>query len=282
MAEDRLVQEEGTAPSACDAVAAGHFTTMQMRRGLVQGRDWHLLRLREASHLLWGAGPDKGPLRRIIRDAIARGRGDADATLRVSLRPAAGEGSDDGGTVLQPPFGWPPHIRNGMPEHPLRVEVELLPPRAVPGSPIRVRSHAGVRDHPFVKHLALEPQFKAQSEARAAGFDDALLVTGEGLVAEGTFWSVALWDGLQVTWPQAPALPGVTWRLLQQALDEAGIPQRREPVRLDALERQRAAFAVNSTGIRDIASVDGMAFAGDPAFGARLRALLAASPWEDF
>lgn len=281
MAEDQLAPE-GTGPVAGDPVAAGHFTTMQMRGGRVQGRDWHLLRLREGSRVLWGSGPDKGPLRRIIRGAIVRGSGDADATLRVSLRPAAGAGSDDGGTVLQPPFGWPPHSPRDMPAHPLRVEVELLPPRAVPADPVRVRSHVGLRAHPYVKHLALEPQFAARREAQEAGFDDALLVGGDGLLAEGTFWSLALWDGLQVTWPQAPALPGVTWRLLQQALDEARIPQRREPVRLDALERQRAAFAVNSTGIRDIASVDGTIFAGDPAFGARLRALLAAAPWEDF
>ena len=44
---------------------------------------------------------------------------------------------------------------------------------------------------------------------------------------------------------------------------------------------QQAAFAVNSSGIRDISSVDDHALPGDPAFGCTLRALLAAVPWDD-
>ena len=146
--------------------------------------------------------------------------------------------------------------------------------------PLRLRTHAGVRACPGIKHLALEPQFAARRAAQAAGFDDALLVAEDGHIAEGTFCNLALWDGGIVTWPAAPALPGVTFQLLGRELDAAGIRQRIAPVRLEDLALQRAAFALNSSGISDVAMVDRQAFAGDAAFGARLRALHAAIPWD--
>src|SRR5690606_3864450 len=201
--------------------------------------------------------------------------GPSDATVRVCVRPAAPGGAGAaavGGGLLFSPQG------PGQPR--LRVDVEVGPPRYLSAEPLRVRSHPGIRATPLVKHLALAPQFEARAAAQAAGFDDALLVTADGRVAEGSFWTLALWDGRSVTWPLAPALPGVTWRLLAWGLDDAGIPRQRVPVRLEGLGRQRAAWAVKSTGIRPIASVDGLHFAGDPEFGERLSALLAAVPWD--
>lgn len=267
--------EEAWPGGGPDAVAAGHFTTLQLRDGRVQGRDLHLLRLRQQSEALWGIGTHKGRLLAAIASDLRAAGGPSDATVRVCVRPAAPGGAGaaaEGGGLLFSPQG------PGQPR--LRVDVEVGPPRYLPAEPSRVRSHPGIRAAPLVKHLALAPQFEARAAAQAAGFDDALLVTADGRVAEGSFWTLALWDGRSVTWPLAPALPGVTWRLLAWGLDDAGIPQQRVPVRLEALGSQRAAWAVNSTGIRPIASVDGLHFAGDPEFGERLSALLAAVPWD--
>lgn len=257
-----------------DAMAAGHFTTLQLRDGCVQGRDLHLLRLRRQSETLWGIGTHKARLLATIASGLRAAGGPSDATVRVCVRPVApGDAwaAPEGDGLLFSPQG-PGHPR-------LRVDVDVGPPRQVPAEPLRVRSHHGIRATPVVKHLALAPQFEARAAAQVAGFDDALLVTADGAVAEGTFWTLVLWDGKTVTWPLAPALPGVTWRLLARGLEAAGIPQQRVRVPMSALGRQRAAWAVNSTGIRAIASVDGLAFAGDPALGGRLRAMLDVVPW---
>ena len=278
MAEDPALSDD-LAASPDDPVDAGHFTTMQMRGGRVQGRDWHLLRLRQASGQLWQTGTDKGRLRRVIRDAclpVFR----ADRTLRVCVRPTGQNVSPDDGAEAASPFRYGASEDAGAVRL-LRVDVEIGPPRTVPASALRVRSHQGLRSCPFVKHLALQPQFAMRAQAQAAGYDDALLVAPDGRIAEGSFWSVAFWDGEAVTWPHAQALQGVTWRLLARALDEAGIRQKRAPLHLDDLAGQRAAFAINSTGIRDIAVVDAHVFPGDAAFGGALRGLLDAVTWDD-
>lgn len=279
MAEDPAVPA-ALAASADDPVEAGHFTTLQMRAGRVQGRDLHLLRLRQASEHLWGIGTDKGRLLREIRNACMRDGGRTDRTLRVCVRPAGRRMSPDAGAAAASPFRYDTSAP-GDAVRLLRVDIELEPPRTVPASPLRVRSHHDLRAWPLVKHLALQPQFAMRAQAQAAGYDDALLVAPDGRIAEGSFWSIAFWDGERVTWPLAPALPGVTWRLLERALDEAGIPQQRVPLRLDELAGQRAAFAVNSSGIRAIAAVDAHVFPADAGFGRALRDLLDAVSWDD-
>lgn len=280
MAEDQRVPD-ATASSSDDPVAAGHFTTLQMRGGKVQGRDLHLLRLRQASGHLWGIGTDKGKLRREIRRCGLRGDSRADRTLRVCVRPAVPEASLDRDAAAASPFWYDTSAQGDSAHRLLRVDVEIEPARTVPASPLRVRSHRGLRACPIVKHLALQPQFAMRAQAQAAGYDDALLVAPDGRIAEGSFWSIAFWDGGRVTWPLAPALGGVTWWLLQRALDEAGISQQRVPMLLGEMAGQQAAFAVNSSGIREISSVDDHALPGDARFGAALRAFLAAVPWDD-
>lgn len=51
----------------------------------------------------------------------------------------------------------------------------------------------------------------ALAEARAAGRDDALLLTTEGLVAEGTTWNIFWWEGDRLSTPPLTlgVLPGV-------------------------------------------------------------------------
>lgn len=248
---------------APDVVAAGHFTTIQVRGGLVQGRDLHLDRLCQASNALYGVAQDRAELRSRVREALrAGGMGEGDCTLRIRIAPA---GSGEGSVPV-----------------PLLLAIDIEPPRQPSPRPLRLRTQPGPRALAGIKHLALDHQLEARRAARAAGCDDALLATTDGRVAEGTFWNIAFWDGAAVAWPEGPALAGVTMALVRQALEEAAIPQHSVPVPLDALPAYRAGFALNSTGIQDIASIDGHAFPGDPRFAAVLRELLAASPRERF
>src|SRR5690606_27148154 len=61
-------------PVSREAVArAGHFTTVQVRGGRVQGRDLHLARLEDASRTLYGSAPGVSLIRERIRAALREG-----------------------------------------------------------------------------------------------------------------------------------------------------------------------------------------------------------------
>ena len=266
-----------------DPLAAGHFTSFQVRDGLVQGRDLHLLRLRDGSRRMYGGGPGKADVRALIRGRLYEaGEPARHCTLRVLVRPVAANAEPGNGAIFSPPFECPHLQHAGRLPPPQRVEIEIQPPREIDASALRLRSHVGLRAWPDVKHLATGPQLQARESAIEAGFDDAVLVSTDGDIAEGTFWNLGFWDGSVLTWPRAPALPGITaWRL-DGALDGAGIPRCRMRMPLHALAGQRAAFALNSRGVREIASIDGHVFAGDRGFVERLRALLDGDAWEAF
>src|SRR5690606_38018066 len=223
--------------------------------GAVQGLELHLARLRDATLDMHGVVLDGDALRSRMRAALA-GEGDA-CTLRVVVRAAGGDGVAG-----------------------IDAAVEIEPAREPAASPLRLRTHRGLRVRPGLKHLAIGAQLDARRAAQAAGFDDALLVDAEGCIAEGTFWNVAFWDGAVVTWPDAPSLDGVTRRLLGQALAVEGMAQKQCPVRLDALQGMRSAFALNSRGVQAIGSVDGLVFPGDACFDGLPAALLARSAWQ--
>jgi branched-subunit amino acid aminotransferase/4-amino-4-deoxychorismate lyase len=239
-----------------DPAAAGHFTTMQVRGGAVQGLDLHLARLRDATLEMYAIALDERDLRERMRRALDADSADGACTLRVVVRRRVGGAAG------------------------LDLGFEIEPPREPGRGPLRLQSRVGLRTCPGLKHLAVGPQLEARRAAQAAGFDDALLVDESGGIAEGTFWNVALWDGHAMAWPDAPGLDGVTQRLLRAALARTGVPQRRGRLSLDALPGMRAAFALNSRGVQAIGSIDGQAFAGDLALEVRLRELLARSAWQ--
>src|SRR5881409_506489 len=95
----------------------------------------------------------------------------------------------------------------------------------------------------------------AAAEAEVAEADDALLVTHEGWVAEGTVWSVFWWDGAALRTPalELGVLPGIgRGRLLEltQQVEEGRYPR-------EALEG-RSLFLTNAVrGLVPIASLDG-------------------------
>jgi branched-subunit amino acid aminotransferase/4-amino-4-deoxychorismate lyase len=101
----------------------------------------------------------------------------------------------------------------------------------------------------------------AQSEARAAGADDALLVTASGLVAEGTVWSIFWWEGDRLTTPPLAlgVLPGVG---RARALDlEPVVERERTPAEL----ARRSAFALNAVrGVVPITHLAGEQLPDDP------------------
>ena len=94
----------------------------------------------------------------------------------------------------------------------------------------------------------------AAREAEVAEADDALLLTHEGLVAEGTTWTLFWWDGKQLRTPASELgiLPGVARARVRElrAVNEGRYPR-------EAL-REKSLFLTNAVrGIVPVASLDG-------------------------
>ncbi|WP_406194826.1 aminotransferase class IV [Kitasatospora sp. NBC_01560] len=213
----------------------GHFTTMRVEAGRVRGLALHLARLVRDCRTVFGAALDPERVRAYARRAAPGG---AVAMVRVTVfDPALDVGSL--GADAEP-----------------RVLVTTRPAGAPEFPPLRVRSVPYVRDLPAVKSVGLFGALYHRSEARRAGFDDALFVDREGHVSEGGTWNIGLVRGSQVVWPDADCLAGTTMELLRRAR-----PHRVERLPSAALGGFEAAFATNAAiGVRAVAAVDGFTF----------------------
>ncbi|MDR6992652.1 aminotransferase class IV [Luteimonas sp. 3794] len=240
----------------------GHLSTMQVRGGAVQGFGHHLARLQSANTELFGGALPAARIRNELASALRAAQID-DATLRVSvgaLDIAAVERGDSAEVVLL---------------------VALSPPRTAPTAPQRLQSCRHQRPLAHLKHLATLPLLRARRTARAAGFDDALLVDDAGYVLEGALWNIGFVDAEGgVIWPDGDALRGVTEGLLRTGLEAAGMSQRIERIRLVDCAGVGAAFACNSSGLWPLGSIDGRSFTGEPRVPGALEAILAAVPWD--
>ncbi len=201
----------------------GVFETIRVRDGHAPLLGRHAARLAAACQAL-GLPLPEAPLERLVAPWLGAG----DLIVRVE----AGVG---GSTVTARPV--PPVV-------PLVVIV--APTRHVP-YPFKVTERSA-----FVA---------AHSEARAAGADDALLVTVSGLVAEGTVWSIFWWEGNRLATPPLAlgVLPGVgRARTLEL---EAVVEQECAPAEL----ARRSAFAINAVrGVVPITRLAGEALPNDP------------------
>lgn len=253
----------GRVASADDLAGAltnyGHFTSLQVRGGAVQGLDLHLQRLQQGTDALFATALDLDQTLAWMQHAVYADNL-RDASLRV--------------TVFSRQFDF---------RRPLRaVAVEVLvavsAPVVVPATARRLRSVAYQRELPQLKHVGTFPLFEHRRRALQAGFDDALFVTGEGQVSEGSTWNIAFQRGEQIVWPLAPALRGTQERLLQ-----AGFAPARQQVRavaLAELDRFDGAIACNSAGVWPISAIDAVAFSASEAFCQRARGILESAPWQ--
>jgi len=239
----------------------GHFTSMQVRDGAVQGRALHVQRLEEATLALFGTPLDgDGALKRAA--AAMRDAGLRDASVRI--------------TVFSTQFDYRDPARRVAPD----VLVSLSPASPQDKPALRVKSYPFVRPLPQYKHVGTFPLFHYRRQALADGYDDALFVDPAGQVLEGSIWNLGLWDGRAVVWPEGPALRGTAERLLQGALEAAGLPQRCVLVDQADLAGFRAGFACNASGLQPVVAVDAVAWGADTALMTRLKAALDAVSWE--
>jgi branched-subunit amino acid aminotransferase/4-amino-4-deoxychorismate lyase len=216
----------------------GHFTSMQVRDGAVQGLDLHLQRLAEGNRALFDAPLDAPRLRAWMRLALAEA---PDASLRV--------------TLFSRDFDHRQPQRPCLPD----VLVSVAPPARPGQGAVRLRAFAFQRPLPSLKHVATLPLFYYRRQARLGGDDDALFIApGDGRVSEGSVWNLACWDGKQVLWPQADALRGTCESLVRRGLAQIGVRQCEQVLSL-AQVQDLPAITLNATGLQPVASIDGVA-----------------------
>jgi len=239
----------------------GHFTSMQVRGGAVQGWALHLQRLQQGTRELFDAALDEAQLRAWLRQALAR-CGMQDASLRI--------------TVFSRDFDF----RQPLRAVPVDVLVAVSGPATAPAVARTALPVHYERESPHIKHVGTFPLFHHRRQAMRTGFDDALFVDMAGNVSEGSTWNLALWDGACVTWPQAAALRGVTEQLLGAGLEALGQAQCRRCIALDALAAFTGAVACNATGLWPLGRIGGQAFTQSEELLQQLRQAKAQAPWQ--
>jgi branched-subunit amino acid aminotransferase/4-amino-4-deoxychorismate lyase len=239
----------------------GHFTSMRVQDGCVQGLDLHLDRLAGATLELFGTPLDRTRTREWMRQAIARVAGPT--TLRVNVFSRALD-----------------RARLDRAVEP-DVLVTTSPAPAPVLASARVRSVAWLRDAPHIKHVGTFGLFLQKRRAQAAGFDDALFVDGGGAIAEASIWNVGFFDGAGFVWPDAPALAGISMQLLKAGLAANGVASTSRRVALAEAASFGGAFLTNSArAVLPLAAIDDVGFGIGQDWIALLEAALARHPWQ--
>ena len=215
----------------------GNFTSMRVEGMRVRGLSVHLDRLVGDSEQLFGQSVDPERVRQLVRQAVS----DAPDPIIVRV------------TVFAPDFTMSQPSRKVEP----KILVTLRPAPPVPQAPLRVKLVQYERELPLVKHVGLFGQLWQRRLAQINGFDDALFVDSAGRISEGATWNIAFMKSNQATWPSATYLPGVTMRLIQALMSQAGIESVTAPVHAENVSEMQCAFATNAaTGLRLISEVD--------------------------
>jgi branched-subunit amino acid aminotransferase/4-amino-4-deoxychorismate lyase len=263
MSKDRI-QINGSAPGAEDLaflaqVNYGHFTTLQVRNRCARGFELHLDRLAHATRELFGTELNTAQVRHWVAQLVD----DEPASLRI--------------TVFSRGFNRVFPERTTTPD----VLIALSPAREPTNIPLRVRAVQYERAMPMLKHIGTFDLFHHLRRARLTGFDDVMFVTHASEIAEGSTWNVGFWDGQRVHWPAAPALNGVTRRLLDRGLNAQGVETITGRIRIEELSRFRAAFACHSANAgRPIASIDQHVFETAELLETLLRSSYELALWE--
>jgi len=247
--------------AAAAMVNYGHFTSLRCVEGAVRGLDLHLQRLQEGTRALFASELDPDRIRADARLAWTQA-GHADAWLRL--------------TVFSREFDFRAPLRPASPD----LLVSVAPATDWTGAPLRVQPVRFRRHRPEIKHAGTFALFDLRRQAMAEGWDDALFVSDEDQLIEGSTWNLGLWDGQGITWPTGPALRGTQERLLQCGLEAIGVTQQVRPVGMAELGAFQGAFACNARGVRAIGDVGGHVFSGADDGAPVLEAALAACPWQ--
>ncbi len=231
----------------------GHFTAMQVRDRKVRGVDLHLARLEEGNRALFGVGLDGDRIRGLVRHALADDIRDASVRVNVFASEADAE---------------------------LSVMVTVREPASMPSAPQSLRTVSYQRELAHIKHVGGFGQAYYGRLARQNGFDEALFVGADGVVAEGSITNIGFAEGDTVVWPDAPALHGISMQVLERELSKAGMPWRRATVRVADVGSFDGAFITNSRGIAPVGRIDDTILRTDGELVSAVVAMFDGAPWD--
>jgi branched-subunit amino acid aminotransferase/4-amino-4-deoxychorismate lyase len=215
-------------PGLLRASSYGHFTSMQVRAGTVDGLDLHFERLDRSAREVFGQPLPAGRVRADLRAALDHA-GSGDLSLRVNVFST---------TELQL------LIRVSAP-----IEPGVHPPRLL--------AFQHERAVPHLKHTGTFDLVYYGRQAELAGYDDAVFHTASGEISEASIWNICFARGTSIVFPSAPVLPGIRQQTLQRGLDTFSTI----PVRLTDLSSYDAAYLTNSIDpalpVASITTLDG-------------------------
>jgi branched-subunit amino acid aminotransferase/4-amino-4-deoxychorismate lyase len=210
-------------------LGAGLYETVRVSDGVALHGERHLERMRASAHALGLPAPERGAFARAI--AGAAGAGDV---VRVRL-----------------------HAPDGEPE----LSAERRP--ALAPDALRATVLGGwyapgylLREHKLTSHFH---GVQGRRLARAAGYDDALLVTHDGRVGEATNANVAHVAAAVLITPSVDGLlPGVCRAAVLEAARGLGVAVEARPVALAELIDADAVLVTSSPrGISELTELDG-------------------------
>jgi branched-chain amino acid aminotransferase len=254
----------------------GVYDTCRVFEGAYVRFDQHAERLQASGQVLRIDVPPTDELRRIADELLRQNRGPAGAagatTHHAVLRLTVTRGS--GGSGLGTRGAGP-----------VRVVATLTPlaedwrERAREGWTImtaRTRRAPADVIPPALKGQGRVYSLLARLEAEAAGCDDALLLSLDGGVTEGTTWNLFWRIGKTLRTPAATQslLPGVTRSLVLELAHSAGYAVEEGAWQRSELDGADEAFAtMTSLGLVPIRSLDGRPFPGTGEAAGRLAEL---------
>lgn len=195
------------------ATSFGHFTSLQVRDGRVDGLDLHFERLDRSTREVFHQPLPEPRVRTELRAALDHAQS-GDLSIRVNVF-----ATDE-----------------------LHLLTRVSPPVAPATRPIRLRTYEHERAVPHLKHTGTFDLTYYSRKAKADGYDDALFHTPAGNVSEASIWNICFARGPHLIFPEAPILPGIRQQTLQRALPA----YTTEPIPLTELAGYDAAYLTNS------------------------------------
>jgi branched-subunit amino acid aminotransferase/4-amino-4-deoxychorismate lyase len=195
------------------ATSYGHFTSMQVRDGRVDGLDLHFERLDRSTREVFGQPLPEDRVRRDLGAALDHA-GSGDLSIRVNVF-----ATDE-----------------------LHLLTRVDPPAPAGTQPLRLLAFQHERAVPHLKHTGTFDLTYHARKAKLAGYDDAVFHTTTGEISEASIWNICFARGRHLVFPSAPALRGIRQQVLQRGLDS----HTTAPVPLTDLKTYDAAYLTNS------------------------------------
>jgi branched-subunit amino acid aminotransferase/4-amino-4-deoxychorismate lyase len=200
-------------PMLLRATGYGHFTSMQVRSGMVDGLDLHFERLDRSTREVFGEGLPAERVRADLRAALEHA-GSGDLSIRVNV----------------------------FATEEVHVLTRVGPPIEPGDSPVRLLAIQHQRAVPHLKHTGSFDLVYYARQAQRSGYDDAVFHSASGEISEASIWNICFARGTDIVFPAAPVLPGIRQQLLQRGLaDHATVP-----ITLADLPTYDAAYLTNS------------------------------------